>query len=327
MKVLSGMQPSGSIHIGNYLGALKPFLGLQQEHKDTAFFIADYHSLTTLKDKDALKQNIIDMILGCKALGINTIYKQSDLPQVTEFCWILSNLITTAELERCHAFKAAEGNVNSGTFMYPVLMAADILLNRAEFIPVGKDQTQHVELARDWAQKYNNTFLPTVPLTLPTAKISNFDTIPGTDNNKMSKSRGNIIEIFGDIKQIEKSIKLIVTDSKTPDEPKHDTSGCLYQLLMALAQCERDRDDYSNYWIHGGKGYGWFKEQLIACFHAEFDRPRAEYERLKKDPNSAYNIVLEGRDEVSVQIYDTMFGIREAVGLEMEVKPAVKEKK
>ena len=233
--LLSGVKPTGKAHIGNYFGALRQFVDLQDTYQ-SHIFVANYHALTTVRDAEKLRNYTLDIVLDYLAIGLDpqktTIFLQSDVPEVTELAWIFNCITTMPYLSRAHAFKDAEAKskeVNVGTFDYPLLMAADILIQDADVVPTGADQKQHIEIARDTAEKFNNMFGNTfkVPEPLILEKVK---TVPGTDGRKMSKSYGNTIPLFGTDEEIKKTVMSIVTDSKTPAEPKDPETCNIFAL-------------------------------------------------------------------------------------------------
>ncbi len=227
MRILSGIQPSGTLHLGNYFGMMRPAIELQ-EKGEAFYFIADYHSMTSLFDPAERRKNSLDVALDFLACGLDpkksVFFRQSDVPQVTELAWLLTTLTPMAMLENCHSYKEkiARGiSPNHGIFAYPVLMAADILIYDSNLVPVGRDQKQHVEVTRDFAIKFINTYGDT--FVIPTEQIrEDTSVVPGTDGDKMSKSYGNTIEIFGDEKVLRKKVMSIKMDSRLPAEPKPD---------------------------------------------------------------------------------------------------------
>ncbi|MFA6797628.1 MAG: tryptophan--tRNA ligase, partial [Candidatus Paceibacterota bacterium] len=233
--LLSGVQPTGRVHIGNYFGAMKQFVDLQDKY-DCYIFIADYHAMTTVQDKEKLNKGIIDVALDYLAIGLDPkkviLFKQSDVPQVTELTWMFNCITTVPYLMRAHAFKDRESKneeVNAGLFDYPILMASDILMQDADIVPVGQDQKQHVEYARDTAQKFNRIYGETFTVPEPFI-LANVETVPGTDGRKMSKSYGNVIPLFATDEEIKKAVMSIPTDSKGVAEPKNPDESNLYAI-------------------------------------------------------------------------------------------------
>src|SRR5918997_52737 len=274
MRILSGIQPSGILHIGNYFGMMKPAIALQAEG-EAFYFIADYHALTSLQNAEALRENSRRVALDFLACGLDpersALFRQSDVPQVTELAWILSTVTPMGLLERCHSYKdkTARGlAASAGLFTYPVLMAADILIYDSDVVPVGKDQKQHLEVTRDIAVKMNETFgsEPDRPVfKLPEPRIqASTETVPGLDGQKMSKSYGNTIDIFAEEKEMRKRVMSIVTDSAPVDAPKDPETSAIFQLYSLVAD-QTQRQAMREAFVHGGTGYGEFKKQLFAA--------------------------------------------------------------
>ena len=293
-RVLTGIQSSGTPHLGNILGAILPAIELSQKI-ESFLFIADLHALTTLKNKDLVKKNSIETAAAWLAFGLDTsknvLYKQSDVPQVTELMWYLNCITPYPMLANAHSFKDKSNNlsdVNAGLFTYPVLMAADIILYNADTVPVGKDQLQHLEITRDIANKFNNHFGDT--FVIPEASVKkNTLIVPGTDGRKMSKSYSNTINILGSENTIKKQIMGIITDSKDLEEPK-DPSSCnvfkIYELLASDFEIEKLKSKYKN----GGFGYGHAKKELLELIVRKFEKPRKKFKELMDCPE---NISLE----------------------------------
>ena len=320
MRILSGIQPSGKLHIGNYFGMMRPALELQQ--KGEAFlFIADYHALTSVTDADALRQGVRDVALDFLACGLDpartAFYRQSDLPEVHELAWLLSNVTPLALLERCHSYKdkLAKGIApNHGLLAYPVLMAADILIVQSNVVPVGKDQKQHVEVTRDLAIKFNLAFGET--FTIPEPQISeDVAVVPGLDGQKMSKSYGNTIEIFGDLKATRKRIMSIVTDSKPLEAPKDPDTCNVFQLFKLFATPAQQADLAARYRA-GGLGYGTAKKELADLFEAYFAPLRAKRAELAANPKYVEDVLQAGAAKARTLARATLQQARRAVGLE-----------
>ena len=320
MRILSGIQPSGKLHIGNYFGMMRPALELQ--NKGEAFlFIADYHALTSVSDAAALRQGVRDVALDFLACGLDpertAFYRQSDLPEVHELAWLLSNVTPLALLERCHSYKdkLAKGIApNHGLLAYPVLMAADILIVQANVVPVGKDQKQHVEVTRDLAIKFNLAFGET--FTVPEPQISeDVAVVPGLDGQKMSKSYGNTIEIFGDLKTTRKRIMSIVTDSKTLEEPK-DPDACNVFKLFKLFATPAQQADLAARYRAGGMGYGTAKKELADLLEAHFAPLRAKRAELAAHPEYVESVLQAGAAKARKLARETLHKARHAVGLE-----------
>lgn len=320
MRILSGIQPSGKLHIGNYFGMMRPALELQ--NKGEAFlFIADYHALTSVSDAAALRQGVRDVALDFLACGLDpertAFYRQSDLPEVHELAWLLSNVTPLALLERCHSYKdkLAKGIApNHGLLAYPVLMAADILIVQANVVPVGKDQKQHVEVTRDLAIKFNLAYGET--FTVPEPQISeDVAVVPGLDGQKMSKSYGNTIEIFGDLKATRKRIMSIVTDSKTLEEPK-DPDACNVFKLFKLFATPAQQADLAARYRAGGMGYGTAKKELADLLEAHFAPLRAKRAELAAHPEYVESVLQAGAAKARKLARETLHKARHAVGLE-----------
>jgi tryptophanyl-tRNA synthetase len=319
MRILSGIQPSGTIHIGNYFGMIKPLLSLQDKGR-VFCFLADYHSMTSLFDAKERKANSIEAATTLLSFGINTdtvLFKQSDSPYVTELAWILSTVTPMGLLERCHSYKdkIAKGiPTNHGLFAYPVLMAADILIYQSNLVPVGKDQLQHLEVTRDIAIKFNAQYgdVFTLPEPYIQAQVA---TVPGTDGQKMSKSHGNFIEVFGDEKVIKKKIMSIVMDSRSPSEPKPDADqNTAIQLLKLVAPADIALDTETKL-REGNLGYGALKGILFEHYHSYFEKPRLVYQDLKKNPDYVAQVLQSGADRALDEAYFTMRKVKDAVGL------------
>ena len=319
MRVLSGIQPSGKLHIGNYFAMMKPAIQLQEEH-EAYIFIANYHSQTTVRDPNVLRELTLDVALDFMACGLDpaqtVFYRQSDVPQVTELAWLLSIISPMGLLERCHAYKdkIAKGlPADHGLFAYPVLMAADILAVQSQLVPVGQDQKQHVEVTRDLALKFNANYGET--FTIPESMIqSDVAVIPGVDGQKMSKSYDNTIDIFGSKKKIRKSIMRILTDSKTMDDPK-DPDTCnvfaLYKLFANQDECQGLADRYRS----GGMGYGDAKKELWAKFESHFSPMRAKREDLQNNLDYVESVLSDGAERAKEKITPTLDSARIAMGL------------
>ena len=320
MRILSGIQPSGKLHVGNYFGMMRPALHLQ-EKGDAYLFIADYHALTSVSDAAALRQGTRDVALDFLACGLDpertAFYRQSDLPEVHELAWLLSNVTPLALLERCHSYKdkLAKGIApNHGLLAYPVLMAADILIVQANVVPVGKDQKQHVEVTRDLAIKFNLAYGET--FTVPEPQISeDVAVVPGLDGQKMSKSYGNTIEIFGDLKATRKRIMSIVTDSKTLEEPK-DPDACNVFKLFKLFATPAQQADLAARYRAGGMGYGTAKKELADLLEAHFAPLRAKRAELAANPEFVEGVLQAGAAKARKLARETLHKARLAVGLE-----------
>jgi len=320
MRILSGIQPSGKLHIGNYFGMMQPSLELQ-EKGDAYLFIANYHALTSVADAEALRQGTWDVALDFLACGLDpertAFYRQSDLPEVQELTWILSNVTPMGLLERCHSYKdkLAKGiAANHGLFAYPVLMAADILIVQSNVVPVGRDQKQHVEVTRDLAQKFNNAFGDVFTIPEPSI-LESVAVVPGVDGQKMSKSYGNTIEIFGDPKKTRKRIMGIVTDSKALEDPKDPDTCTVFQLFKLFATPEQQAELAARYRA-GGMGYGTAKKELADLLEAHFAPMRAKREELAANPDYVESVLQKGAEKARILAAETLHRARRAVGLE-----------
>jgi len=317
MRVLSAMQPSGQLHLGNYFGSMLPNLQFSKEAKDSLFFIVDLHALTSVQDAKVLRQSRMDCIMDYLAAGFDPdksiVFMQSDVPEHTELSWILSTVTPMGLLERAVSYKEkVEKGIPAsvGLFTYPVLMAADILLYQADKVPVGKDQKQHVEMTRDIAIKFNNTFGETFTVPEPVIR-EEVAVVPGTDGQKMSKSYGNTIPLFGDEKVIKKAIMGIVTDSTGADDPKDPDSCVMYQihkLFLDDTQTKALADEY-----RGGLRYGDAKTKLFEAYMDYFGKMRAK--RAKITEKDAQEVLKEGAAKASKIAVETMETVRKAVGL------------
>jgi tryptophanyl-tRNA synthetase len=319
MRILSGVQSSGSLHIGNYYGALKQFIELQHEG-EALYFIANLHALNSVRDGALARKLTHETAMAFLALGVDpkraVLFRQSDIPEVTELFWILGTIVPMAHLERAHSYKdkIAKGQpADFGLFAYPVLMAVDILMYDTDKVPVGKDQKQHIEFARDWATMFNTTYKSQV-FKLSEPRIQEATAvIPGVDGEKMSKSYNNTIDLFGPDKEIEKRIKSIKTDSTPPEAPKPlDTP--LHQLLKVMAP-PGQLEAVEQSWKEGGKGYGYYKGLLLEWYHAQFDPARARYQQLVSDPGEVERILKDGAQRARAMAAPVVDRVRKAVGL------------
>jgi len=321
MRVLSGVQPSGNLHIGNYFGAIRQFVRLQDEH-ECYYFLADLHALTTVQDAARLRELVRDLATGYLALGLDparsVVYRQSDLAEVTELAWYLSTATSMGLLQRCHSFKdkVAQGVVPShGLFAYPVLMAADILIVRSDRVPVGKDQKQHLEVTRDIAASFHATYGREVFVLPDPIILDDVAVVPGVDGRKMSKSYSNTVDIFGPEKAVRKTIMSIVTDSTPVEAPKPTADNALYQLLKLFAPDGAERSWVEGAFREGGTGYGEMKKKLFEYYLATFGAARARYEELKSDPGEVERILATGAARARETVAPLMDEVREAVGI------------
>lgn len=319
MRILSGFQPSGTLHLGNYFGAMLPNLEFQKLG-ESYLFIADYHALTTNPDPEALRQRVFDVALDFLACGLDVnhtvFFRQSDVPEVTELMWILNTITTVGFLERAHSYKdkIAKGFMpNAGLFTYPVLMAADILLYQSDLVPVGKDQKQHLEITRDLAIRFNERYGEV--FTVPDGHIAeNVAVIPGLDGQKMSKSYNNTIPLFGAPKAIRKLVMSIVTDSKGLEDVK-DPDTCNVVKLYKLLASPEQLDEMCRNYRAGNYGYGHAKQALFEAIEAYFGPMRAKRDEFAKDPGEVWNILNKGAERARATAAATMEKVRKAVGL------------
>ncbi len=319
MRILSGIQPSGKLHLGNYFGMMRPALELQ-EQGDAFLFIADYHAMTTVEDPEVLRSASRDVALDFLACGLDpsrtAFYRQSDVPEVTELMWLLSVVTPMGLLERCHSFKDKTSRgiaASHALFAYPVLMAADILSVNANVVPVGKDQKQHLEVTRDIAGKFNQRYGEV--FTIPEPRIvEQVAVVPGVDGQKMSKSYNNTIEIFGAPKAVKSTIMRIVTDSKTVEEAKDPETCNVFQLYRLFATAEETADLAGRYRA-GGMGYGQAKKELHAKFEDHFGPLRMKREELAADPAYVDGVLADGAARARKEVRAVLNAARTAAGL------------
>ncbi|WP_163338327.1 tryptophan--tRNA ligase [Desulfopila sp. IMCC35008] len=319
MKVLSGIQPSGQLHIGNYFGMMQPMI-TQMKSSELYVFIVDLHALTSVQDREKLSTGTLEAAADFLALGLDPdrciFWVQSDVPEVCELTWILSTLAPMGLIERCHSYKdkVSKGIMPShGLFSYPVLMAADILLFQADLVPVGKDQKQHLEVARDIAQKFNNQFGDT--FTVPEPAISETTAIvPGLDGQKMSKSYGNTIPIFLSGKPLKKRVMAIETDATPVEDPKDPDACNLYQLLKLFATPQR-MSEINDLYVNGGAAYGYLKLELLELLEDKFADARLKKTEFLSDPAELRSILAKGAEKARAKATVTLDLVRERVGL------------
>ena len=338
-RILSGVQPSGKLHIGNYFGAIRQHIDLQNE-AECFYFIADYHALTTieeaagrralaanrLNDKlrprdyaDALRENTLDVALDYLALGLDpdkaVFFRQSDVPEVNELTWVLSTVTNMGLLERAVSYKEkVEKGIDAsvGLFTYPVLMASDILIYRSHMVPVGKDQVQHIEMTRDIAGKFNGRFGEVFPI--PTHRLDKESKVPGTDGQKMSKSYGNTIDIFAEGNALKKTVMGIVTDS-TPVEAPKEPDRCNVFALYGLFATEEEKAALAARYRAGGMGYGEAKKLLLEKINAFFGPAREKRKQLAAHPEQVEAVLKRGAGRARAEARKTMDLVREAVGM------------
>ncbi len=331
-RILSGVQSSGRLHLGNYYGAIREFVRLQDEGEGL-YFIANLHALNSTRDPQESRRLTLETACAFLALGLDpekaVLFRQSDIPEVSELFWILGTVVPVADLRSAHSFKdkvAKGAEAGFGLFAYPVLMAADILLYDSDVVPVGKDQKQHLEFTRDWAMKFNIRFCPGYDAQHPEAGPMIFKSpepltrdatavVPGRDGEKMSKTYRNTIDLFGTDKEVEKQIKSIKTDSTPSDAPKPKQQ--LLELLR-LVLPEDEAADAERQWNEGGNpkfGYGHFKQRLLDGYHAAFDAARARYATYLADESAVERILAEGAGRARSIAAPVMSRVRAALGL------------
>ena len=318
IRIVSGIQPSGPLHLGNYFGMILPAVALQTQGQ-AFYFVADLHALTTVRDPEALRQYTREVALDLVAAGLDpgrtVLFRQSDVPEVTELAWILSTLTPLGLLERGHAFKdkVARGvSASHALFAYPVLMAADILLYDGALVPIGRDQTQHLEIARDIASKFNATYGPT--FSPPQGRILEKAVVPGTDGQKMSKSYRNTIDIGLAGDALRKRVMDIVTDSASvadAKDPSRSTVVQLYRLVASPAEARTMEDEFRA----GGVGYGEFKRRLFEALEAHFGPFRTRRDALARDPAGVNRLLQDGAARARTVAQRTMARVRQAVGI------------
>ena len=321
MRYLSGIQPSGIVHLGNYFGAMKQHVARQEDHA-CFYFIADYHALTTVHDPKELEANVLDVAINYLAIGLDpekvAFFRQSQVPEVTELTWILSTVTPMGLLERCHSYKdkIAKGvSPSHGLFAYPVLMAADILIYDSNRVPVGKDQIQHLEVTRDIALSFNRRYGEV--LVLPEAEIpseASAAAVPGVDGQKMSKSYGNTIDMFTTPKKIKKAVMRIETDSKTVEEPKDPEGNTIYQLYQLVASPD-EIAELAGRFRAGGLGYGDAKKALLEKVLDHFEPYQKRRAELAADLGAVHEALRIGAEKARSAAGETMERVRKAVGL------------
>ena len=319
MRILSGIQPSGSLHIGNYFGMMKPMIAYQEE-AELYCFIVNYHAMTSVTDREQLARGTLEAAIDFLALGLDPekaiFWAQSDVPEVTELTWILNNVTPVGLLLRSHSYKdkIAQGlSPNHGLLSYPVLMAADILLYQSERVPVGQDQQQHLEIARDIAIKFNHMFGDT--FVIPEAEINpNIPTVLGIDGRKMSKSYDNTIEIFAEEKELRQKIAGIVTDS-IPVADSKDPDKCNLFAIISLFLTEREKADLEDRYRQGGLKYSDVKKELFERIWEYFGAARKKRQQLEDAPEHIRKVLKAGADKARVKALPTLKWVKERVGL------------
>jgi len=321
MRILSGIQPSGALHLGNYFGMMKPALELQHQG-EAYYFIADYHSMTSLFDPAERRQNTLDVALDFLACGLDpkrtVFFRQSDVPEVTELTWLLGTVTPMGLLERCHSYKdkLAKGlTFNFGLFAYPVLMASDILIYDSNVVPVGQDQKQHVEVTRDIAIKFNEQYGETFVIPEPQIREATAK-VPGTDGEKMSKSYGNTIEIFGDEKSLRKKVMSVKMDSRTPEEPKPDADQNLAIQILKLVAPEAEARKFEDTLRAGGLGYGDLKKALFERYWDYFAEARKKRAELEANLDYVHQVLREGAAKARAKAAEVLKRARKASGVE-----------
>lgn len=320
MRVLSGIQPTGRPHWGNYFGAIRQYIDLQHGN-EAYYFIANLHALTTVRDREKLAQYTEGAALDLLALGLDpaqaVLFVQSDVPEVSELCWLLMTGTPLGLLERCHAYKAKKDKglaADAGLFTYPVLMSADILAYDADIVPVGEDQVQHIEVCRDLAGSFNHQFGET--FVLPKARVlDNSAKVPGTDGEKMSKSYNNTIEIFEEPKAMRKKIMRIATDSRPMEQPKEPAEDHLYQLY-SLFVGDAQREEMAALYRKGGFGYGQVKTALADAADAYFGPARERRAALAAEPDKVRAILADGALRARAKASAVLKRAKQACGLE-----------
>jgi tryptophanyl-tRNA synthetase len=327
-RVLTGVKPTGSPHVGNLLGAIRPALRLADSGLDAMYFIADYHALTTVQDRKQLGPLTYEVAATWLAMGLDpervTFYRQSDIPEIFELAWVLACFTSKGWMNKAHAYKAAvaaaaneaepDAGINMGLYEYPILMAADILAFDIDLVPVGKDQVQHVEIARDIAQRINHVYGADV-LRLPMAKIDETTAIvPGTDGRKMSKSYDNTIPLFAPTKQLKKAVSRIVTDSTPPEVPKDPDTSTIFQIYRAIATAEESRALAERF--RAGIGWGDAKQAVFERLEAELAPARTRYDALIANPAQIDALLAAGAAKARVTARRVLDRVRAAIGLQ-----------
>jgi tryptophanyl-tRNA synthetase len=328
LRALTGIKPTGEPHVGNWLGAIKPALALAAEY-ETYYFIADYHALTAIHNAEELRKHSLSIAATYLAFGLDpsrsVFYRQSEIPEIFELAWILACFTPKGFMNRAHAYKDAvaknleqgkdpDQNIGMGLYFYPVLMAADILIFNADVVPVGADQKQHVEFARDIAGAFNHNYKSNL-FTLPEPRIdAQVKTIVGLDGRKMSKSYDNTIPLFLDEKPLLKRINQVVTNSQTPEEPKDPDQSPIFSLHRLLLSSEEEQALRARYQA-GGMGWGQAKKEYFEALNAQLLGPRAEYRRLMADPAGLLSVLAEGRDKARARATVFLDKVRGTIGI------------
>jgi tryptophanyl-tRNA synthetase len=320
LNVLSGIQPSGNLHLGNYFGAVQQYLEFIEQGHDCYYFLANYHALTSLRDRAKLLDLTRSTAMDYVALGLDpqrcSIYLQSDLSEVCELQWILTTVTPMGLLERCHAYKdkVAQGiPADHGLFAYPVLQAADILIVRADRVPVGQDQKQHIEVTRDIAQYFNSSYGETLKLPEPYIP-EHVAVVPGRDGRKMSKSYNNTIELFAPEEEVRRQIYSIVTDSATVAEPKDPDTSVIYSILRLFCDAE-ERDAWADRFRRGGMGYREVKQAIFEKFMERFGPARRRRQELEKQPDCIVRALQQGVERARAIGAPLLREVRESTGI------------
>lgn len=319
--ILSGVKPTGTPHIGNYFGAMKQFIDLQEKYDESLFFVADYHALNTVQNAEEMRRNIYEVALDYLAIGLDpkkvTIFKQSDIPATAELAIIFNTITTMPYLMRAHAFKDAQARnkeISVGTFDYPMLMAADILMYDTDVVPVGQDQKQHIEITRDTAEKFNRIFGDTFKIPEPLI-LENVATVPGTDGQKMSKSYNNTIGLFAEDDEIEKAVMSIVTDSKTPEEKKDPEKDNIFAMHKLFSK--EQLSDIEKRYKEGGMSYKESKEILIENIKKFIAPLRKKRKELEKDRDTISKMLKENGEKMKERAEKKMIKVREKIGVNL----------
>ncbi|OHB68639.1 MAG: tryptophan--tRNA ligase [Planctomycetes bacterium RBG_13_63_9] len=320
MRVLSGIQPTGRFHWGNYFGAIRQYIDLQEGSEDAFYFIANLHALTTVRDAGQLRQGALDAAIDLVALGLDpdkaTLFVQSDVPEVSELCWLLMTGAPMGLLERCHAYKDKKARgltADAGLFAYPVLMAADILIYDSDIVPVGDDQVQHIEVCRDLAASFNHQFGET--FVMPRAQVIDTSArVPGTDGEKMSKSYDNTLDVFEEPKALRKQIMRIKTDSRPMHEPKAPETDHLFQLYSLFAD-DGQREAMAATYRQGGFGYGEVKQALADLAEGFFAEARQRRRELENRPEQIRQILGDGASKARKKAAEVLLRAQRACGI------------
>ncbi|MEX0712759.1 MAG: tryptophan--tRNA ligase [Pirellulales bacterium] len=325
MRVLSGIQPTGRFHWGNYFGAIRQYIDLQ-DAGESYYFIANLHALTTVRDPRQLEQLTLDAAIDLLALGLDparaTLFLQSDVPEVCELCWLLMTGTPIGLLERCHAYKDKRSKglpADAGLFTYPVLMAADILIYDADIVPVGEDQMQHIEVCRDIAASFNHHFGET--FVMPKGKVlASAARVPGTDGEKMSKSYNNTLEVFEPAEVVRKKIMRITTDSRPMEQAKEPESDHLFQLYSLFAG-DQEREEMAALYRRGGFGYGQVKQALAELADRYWEGPRQCRAELEAQPDRVREILADGASRARRKAAEVLRRAQQACGVKPGAKP------